>query len=213
MERRARQNLRSSTYGWHPNLNKARHSVEQTGRRLRAGMEHGITIRCNAIPHPGSFSTNDGGSKLTPYQSGELRWGRFRISPPDPDYDGEAEEEGQDGEGDMEEEDSEIASLEYRTVNGRVGGRLGAKYWTQQIGDAEPANAAIRDGGPNAGQWRVTAMNSRRTTLVAGTGDRVRYRDWGSNTGERRRHVNPPGWVNEFHNHLIRSRLGQFQIP
>ena len=115
--------LRPSTYGWHAHLTKPRQparqtrieSVEQRGRRLQIGMGLGFAISCIAIPHPVSFSTSDGGNERMAYQSMELRWGRFRISPPDPDHDGEDEEKDQDGEDDMEDEDSETTSLKYRT--------------------------------------------------------------------------------------------------
>ena len=156
-------------------------------------------------PHPVSFSPSDGGNELTAYQSGELRWRRFRINAINPDYDGDDEEEDRDDEGEMAEEDGEIPSLKYRTVNDRAGGRLQAKYWTQQIGDAEPANSASREGEPEAPRGRVAAMNQRKMTGTANLWDRVQAHDWASNTGERRRHANPPGRVSGFHNKLPSS--------
>lgn len=113
----------------------------------------------------------------------------------------------------MEDEDSETTSLKYRTVNNRAGGRLPAKYDTQQTGDAKPANLAKANGETTAGQWRVTAMNQRKTTLVADTGDRVQHRDWVSNIGESRRQVNPPGPGSEIHNPLSNKPVEQFRIP
>ena len=204
--------LRSSTYGWHANLTKPRHparqirieSVEQRGRRLQIGMGLGFAISCTAVPQPAPFSTSDGGSKLTAYQSGEPGWRRCRISALNPDYDGEDEEEDQNGENDMEDEDSETTQVNARTFNDRVGGRPGTKYDTQQIGDAEPANA---------GQGRVSAMNRSRTTMPAQMRNRVRFHNLGSNTGERRRHVNPPGPGSEIHNTLPNRLVEQFQIP
>ena len=125
--------MQPSAYGWHTHLIRLQHpagqtrieSIEQTGRLLQVGTGHGITISCTAVPHPVSFSTSDGGSKLTANQSGKLRRKRCRISTLNPDCDGDDEEEGQDGEEDMEDEDSEATSLEYRTANARAGGRPG----------------------------------------------------------------------------------------
>ena len=204
--------LRPSTYGWHSHLTKPRQparqtrieSVEQRGRRLQIGMGHGFPISCTTVLQPAPFSTSEGGSKLTAYQSVELRWRRYRVRTLNPDYDGDDEEEDQDGADDMEDEDSETTQVNARTFNDRVGGRPGTKYDTQQIGDAEPANAR---------QGRVSAMNRSRTTMPAQRRNWVRFHNLGSNTGERRRLVNPLGQARCFHNRLLSSRLGQLIIP
>ena len=213
--------LRSSTYGWQANLTTPRQPGGQTGGflicqtalQLRIGRKQGVSMSNPVVLHPAPFSTSARGSELTAYLSVELRRRRYRISALNPDYDGEDEEEDRDGEDDMEDEDSETTSLEYRTFNYRAGGWLGSKYDTQQIGDAEPANAASRDGELNAGQVRVTAMNQRKTTLAANTGLGSDITIWGSNTGERRWPANPPGPANKFHNMLPNRLVEQFKIP
>ena len=204
----AMPSLRSSTYGYHARLAKQRHQSGQTGRLLRVGTGHGVTINCTVVPHPVSSRTSDGGRRLTACQSGELRWSRYWINAPDSEHEGEDEEEDQDGAGEMEEADSETPSLKYRTVNDRAGGGRKAKYYLQPIGDAEPAKSASSESELDARRGRVMAMNQRRMNVAANMGDRVLYHDWVANTGERRRHVNPPGRVNEFHNHVPDSQLG-----
>lgn len=123
---------RASAYN-HLRLTKSRRpggqtgigEVGQAGRQLRTGSWKWVSMSSPVDSHPVSFSTSDGGSKLTANQSGKLRRKRCRISTLNPDCDGDDEEEGQDGEEDMEDEDSEATSLEYRTANARAGGRPG----------------------------------------------------------------------------------------
>ena len=204
--------LRSSLCAYHIRSTTLGHPNEQTGRLLQVGIGHVVTINCIAIPQPVQFSPSDGGSNITVYQSGELRRSRYWINAINRDDDGEEEEEDRDGEEDIEEEEGERPSLKYRTVNDRAGGGRQAKCYLQEIGDAEPANSASREGGPDEPRGRVTAMNHRRMTVAANMGDRGQYQDWAANTGERRRPVIPQWRVYEFHNHVPDSQLGQFQF-
>ena len=207
--------LRPSAYGWHPDLTKPRHpdgqtrieSIGQTGGRLRTGSGKWVSMSSLVDSHSVPWSMSGGDGKLTGYLSVELRRNQCRISALNPDYDAEDEEEDQNGEDEMDDEDSEATSLECRTVNDRAEGRLGAKYATQQIGDAELACAAIRDGDQNAGHGRVTAMNRSRTTLAAYMRNRIQHHDRGSNTSERRRHIIPGGGVSDLHNQWTTSQL------
>ena len=209
----AQPSLRPSDCGWHPHLTERQHPTGQTGRRLRTGSGKWVSMSSPAVPHPVPCSTSAGGSELIDFPNVELgrrlRW----LEALHPNYDDEEEEDDQNGEDDMEAEDSETPSLEYRTINDRAGGRQQAECDRQQTGDAELASAAIRDGGPNAGQERVPAMKQRRTTGESNMGNRGQDQDWGANISERRRQATPRGGVNVFHSKVPSSQLGLFQIP